>query len=130
MYVKIRIGEKHLIVRSSKLKIGIYEEYSGIAFAPHYNENPIYVFLLWELRGHSPNFHIHVSVSDLYMYSQNRSKYFLQQNREILSVNIIFGIGSMQCMQKDRKNLSKVGKSSRVFISLPTGRSPKDVTVQ
>jgi hypothetical protein len=31
----------------------------------HCNENPIYVFLFWELRGLSPNFHIHVSVSDL-----------------------------------------------------------------
>ncbi len=29
-------------------------------------ENPIYVFLFWELRGLSPIFHIHVSVSDLY----------------------------------------------------------------
>ena len=33
----------------------------------HCNENPIYVFLFWELRGLSPNFHIHVSVSDLYI---------------------------------------------------------------
>jgi hypothetical protein len=32
----------------------------------HRNENPIYIFLFWELRGLSPNFHIHVSVSDLY----------------------------------------------------------------
>ncbi len=32
----------------------------------HCNENPI-VFLFWELRGFSPNFHIHVSVSDLYI---------------------------------------------------------------
>jgi hypothetical protein len=31
----------------------------------HCNENPICVFLFWELRGLSPNFHIHVSVSDL-----------------------------------------------------------------
>ncbi len=30
-------------------------------------ENPIYVFLFWELRGLSPNFHIPVSVSDLYI---------------------------------------------------------------
>jgi hypothetical protein len=29
----------------------------------HCNENPIYVFLFWELRGLSPN----VSVSDLYI---------------------------------------------------------------
>jgi hypothetical protein len=26
------------------------------------NENTIYVFLFWELRGLSPNIHIHVSV--------------------------------------------------------------------
>jgi hypothetical protein len=30
-------------------------------------ENPIYVFLFWEWRGLSPNFHIHVSVSDVYI---------------------------------------------------------------
>jgi hypothetical protein len=35
-------------------------------FSLHYNENPIDVFLFWELRGLSPNLHIHVSVSDLY----------------------------------------------------------------
>jgi hypothetical protein len=33
----------------------------------HCNENPIYVFLDWELRGLSPNFNIHASVSDLYI---------------------------------------------------------------
>ncbi len=41
----------------------------------HCNENPIYVFLCWELRGLSPNFHIHVSVSD-FIQSQDRSTYF------------------------------------------------------
>jgi hypothetical protein len=35
------------------------------------NENPIYLFLFGELRGLSPTFHIHVSVSDLYVYSQD-----------------------------------------------------------
>ncbi len=34
---------------------------------PHCNKNPIYVFLFRELRGLIPNFHIHVSVSDLYI---------------------------------------------------------------
>jgi hypothetical protein len=33
----------------------------------HYKENPILVFPEKELRGLSPNFHIHVSVSDLYI---------------------------------------------------------------
>ncbi len=32
----------------------------------HCHENPIYVFLFWELRGLNPNFYIHVSVSDLF----------------------------------------------------------------
>ncbi len=31
------------------------------------NENPIYVFLFWELRSLNPNFHIHVSGGDLYI---------------------------------------------------------------
>jgi hypothetical protein len=31
----------------------------------HCNENPIYLFLFWELRGLIPNIHIHVSVCDL-----------------------------------------------------------------
>jgi hypothetical protein len=33
----------------------------------HCNKNPIYVFLFWESRGLSPNFHTHVSVSNLYI---------------------------------------------------------------
>jgi hypothetical protein len=33
----------------------------------HCNGNPRYVFLFYELRGLSPNFHIHVSVSDFYI---------------------------------------------------------------
>ncbi len=32
----------------------------------HCNEDPIYVFLFWELGGLSLNFRMHVSVSDLY----------------------------------------------------------------
>jgi hypothetical protein len=40
----------------------------------HCKENPIFVFLFWKLRSLSPNFHIHVSVSDL--YSQDQSTYF------------------------------------------------------
>ena len=33
----------------------------------HCNGNSVYIFLFWELRGLSPNFHSHVSVSDLYI---------------------------------------------------------------
>ncbi len=38
-----------------------------LVFEVHCNGNSVYVFLFWELRGLSPNFHIHVFVSDLYI---------------------------------------------------------------
>jgi hypothetical protein len=47
----------------------------------HCNENPIYVFLFLELRGLSPNFHIHVSVSDLHV-PMISPPIFLQQKRQ------------------------------------------------
>jgi hypothetical protein len=34
-----------------------------LTYEMHCNENNIHVFLFWELRGLSPTFHIHVSVS-------------------------------------------------------------------
>jgi hypothetical protein len=53
----------------------------------HCNENPIYVFLFWELRGLSSNFHILVSVSDLFI--PRIGPYFsLQQNRQTDPGNI------------------------------------------
>jgi hypothetical protein len=33
------------------------------------NGNSVYIFLFWELRSLSPNFHIHVSVNDLYIHT-------------------------------------------------------------
>ncbi len=41
----------------------------GRALRLHCNENPIYVFPEKKLRGLSPNFHIYVSVSDIYISS-------------------------------------------------------------
>jgi hypothetical protein len=51
-----------------------------VGFVLHCKENRIYVFLFWELP--SPNFHIHVSESDLYIprIGPHNS---LQQNRQI-----------------------------------------------
>jgi hypothetical protein len=46
----------------------------------YYNENLIYVFPEKELRGLSPNFPIHVSVSDLYFPGIGPS-IFLQQKK-------------------------------------------------
>ncbi len=48
------------------------------------NENPIYVFVFWDLRSLSPNCHIHVSVSELYN-PRIGPNIFLYQNRQIKS---------------------------------------------
>ncbi len=48
---------------------------------PHCNENPIDVFPEKELRSLSPNFHIRMSVSDLYI-SIFGSHIFLKQNKQ------------------------------------------------
>jgi hypothetical protein len=53
----------------------------------HCNENPIYVFLYWELLGLSPNFHIHMSVSDLYI-PRIGPHIWLQKNRQTYPGNI------------------------------------------
>ena len=53
----------------------------------HCKENPIYVFLFWELHVLSPNFHIHVSVSDLYI-PRISPHISLQQNRQTDPGNI------------------------------------------
>jgi hypothetical protein len=50
-------------------------------FKLHCNKNPIYIFPEKELRGLSPNFNTHVSVSDLYI-SRIGPHIFLQQNRQ------------------------------------------------
>ncbi len=53
----------------------------------HCNENSIYVFLSWELRCLSPNFHIYVYVSDLYI-PRIGPYIFLQQNGQTDPGNI------------------------------------------
>ncbi len=40
---------------------------SSIQLPLHCNGNTVYIFLFWELHGLGPNFHIHVSVSNLYI---------------------------------------------------------------
>jgi hypothetical protein len=47
----------------------------------HCNENPIYVFPEKQLRDLSPNFHIYLSVSDLFIPGIG-PHIFLQQDRQ------------------------------------------------
>jgi hypothetical protein len=47
----------------------------------HCKEHSIYVFLFWELRSLSPNFHIHVSMNNLFT-PRISSHISLQQNRQ------------------------------------------------
>ncbi len=56
-------------------------------FTGHCNENPIYVFPEKELRSLYPDFHIHVSVSNLYIPVIG-PHIFLQQNKETDPGNI------------------------------------------
>ncbi len=47
-------------------------DFDDISGLKHCNENPIYVFIFWELRGLSPNCHIHVPC-ERFIYSQDLS---------------------------------------------------------
>jgi hypothetical protein len=48
----------------------------------HCKEITIYVFLDEELRGLSPNFHIHVSIYAIYKFPRSVNLFCLQQNRQ------------------------------------------------
>jgi hypothetical protein len=50
---------------------------------------PIYVFPEKKLRGLNPNFHIHVSVNDLYI-PRIGPHFFLQQNRQTDHGNTVY----------------------------------------
>ncbi len=65
--------------------VGEKIRYLVVVFCVHCNENPTNVFPEKELRGLSPNFHIHVSVIDLYI-PRIGSHIFLQQNRQIMGI--------------------------------------------
>jgi hypothetical protein len=51
----------------------------------HCKENPIYALQVKKLRGLSPNFRIHISLSDLYI-PRIGPPIFLQQNRQELGL--------------------------------------------
>jgi hypothetical protein len=63
-------------------------------------KNPIDVFLFWELRGLSPNFHIHVYVSDLHIARRHMDVEIgtvAAQFPEKEYLFQIFGVGYLQC---------------------------------
>jgi hypothetical protein len=62
--------------------------YTLTGYFLHCHENHVYVVLFWELRGLVPKFHTHVS--ERFKYSQDRSTYFLQQNRQIDRGNTVY----------------------------------------
>jgi hypothetical protein len=55
-------------------------------FALHCNGNSVYIFLFWELCGLSPNFHIHVSVGDLYIPRIGPHIYSSRKGRPIVGI--------------------------------------------
>ncbi len=47
------------------------------------DENPINVFLFWELRARPQSQFPHLCVCERFIHSQDQSTYFLPQNRQI-----------------------------------------------
>ncbi len=68
-----------------------------VSFHPHCNEDLIYIFLFWELRGLSPNFHIHVSVSDFYIPRIGPHISCSRIGRSIVGVYCINGSQKLEC---------------------------------
>jgi hypothetical protein len=79
----------------------------------HCNENPIYVFLFWELRGLSPNFHIHVSVSNLYI-TTDRSTYFGCSKIDRLILEIYKSLTNILCRNWETEHYNSVLETRRL----------------
>ncbi len=89
----------------------------------HCKENPIYVFLFWELRGLSPNFHIHLSVSDLYtvLYSQDRSSYFPAAEQADRSSKYINILQIYECRNWETEHYNSVLQITVSFLGYMNG---------
>jgi hypothetical protein len=122
------------------MELCVYTAYSSPN--PHGNENPIYVFLIWELNGLSPNFHIHVSVSYLYIprigphiscnrigrlivgiyHSQTHECGNWECGRAIPFLGIfvfgIFSIGSLQCCPAQLLGIGVKWEESFTYLAL------------
>ncbi len=86
---------------SSGRKGGGGGEYVFLKKIPtHCNENPNYVFQEKEFGGLSPNFYIHVSVSDLYI-PRIGPHIFLQQNRPTVFWEYINSSQAHECRNED-----------------------------
>ena len=87
--VKRSVHARCIYITSSNARTTQVPQEHAVAYISilHCKENPIYVFLFWELPGLSPNFHIHVSVSDLYI-PRISLHILLQPNRKTDPVNI------------------------------------------
>jgi hypothetical protein len=81
----------------------------------HCKENPIYIFLFWKLRGLSPNFHIHVSVSDLYI-PRIGPHISLQQNRQTDPGNI--SISTYECRNWETEHYNSVLEITVSFLGI------------
>jgi hypothetical protein len=106
---------EHVAIRGTVWGYFSHTGCSELYITPHCNGNSVYVLLFWELRGLSLNFHIYVSVSDLYIprigphiFSTDPSwEYIIHMNVEIGTdtpiflfweyLFQIFGILSLQC---------------------------------
>jgi hypothetical protein len=91
---------------------------SLVSDIPHCEENPIYVFLFWELRSFNPKFPTHVSVSNLYI---TRSTYCisLQQNRQTDPGNIYVNLSQIyECRNWEAEHYNSVLEITVSFLGI------------
>jgi hypothetical protein len=84
----------------------------------HCKENPIYVFLFWELHGLSPSFHIHVSVIELYI-PRIGPHISLQPNRQTDPGNIYINVSQINdCRNWETEHYNYVLEITVSFLGI------------
>jgi hypothetical protein len=83
----------------------------------HCKENPIYVFLFWELLSLRPNCHIHVSVNVLYI-PRIGPHISLQQNRQTGPRNLIILSQIYECRNWETEHYNSVFEITVSFLGI------------
>jgi hypothetical protein len=87
-------------------------------YVQHCKENPISVFHFWELHGLSPNFHLDVSVSNLYI-PRIGPHTSLQQNRQTDPGNIkMYHRYMYECRNWETEHYNSVLEITAYFLGI------------
>ncbi len=84
----------------------------------HCKEISIYVFLFWEFRGLSPNFHIHSCVCEPFIYSQDRSTYSPAAEQADRSLKYINLSQTYECRNWEKEHYNSVWEITVSFLRI------------